>query len=265
MNFLLIDGSYYIFFRYFALLNWWRFSGKAEEGKDPHVNEEFTDRFDSVFVSKIDELRKKLKMKDCVTIVGRDCPRHEIWRMSVLPQYKGNRDKDGDFETSLFFTRAYRQKLFEASGATVLKHDHLEADDCLAITARHILATYPDASITIIASDMDYLQLAGPRLRIMDLKYNDLSNSKGCTGDCTRDLFYKIVCGDKSDNIPGVFKKCGPKTASALYDDKAKFIKKLKDEDAEEAFARNQILVDFDNIPSELVDSFRTNVLGLKS
>lgn len=263
MKFLLIDGSYYIFFRYFALLNWWRFSGKAEEGKDPHVNEEFINRFDTVFKSKIDDLRKKLKMKDCVTIVGRDCPRSEIWRTKLLPQYKGNRDKNGDFETSLFFARAYMQQLFEAAGATVLKHDHLEADDCLAITARHILTTYPDAEITIIASDMDYLQLAGPRLRIIDLKYNDISKSKGATGDAAKDLFCKIVCGDKSDNIPGIFKKCGPKTACGLYDDEGKFLKKLSDEEAQETFVRNQMLIDFDYIPEELVTSFRTSVLGL--
>lgn len=264
MNFLLIDGSYYIFFRYYALLNWWRFSGKAEEGKDAHVNEEFVNRFDSVFTSKIEEIRKKLKMKNCVTIVGRDCPRSEIWRMGILPQYKGNRDKDGDFEGSLFFARAYMNKLFEAAGATVVKHDHLEADDCLALTARHILDTYPTAEITIIASDMDYLQLAGPRLRIIDLKYNDLSKSKGSTGDCTKDLFCKIVCGDKSDNIPGIFKKCGPKTAHSLYDDKDKFMKRLKEEGAEETFVRNQVLIDFDHIPDELAKSYRKNVLGLK-
>ena len=264
MNFLLIDGSYYIFFRYYALLNWWRFSGKAEEGKDPHVNEAFIERFESVFVSKIEEIKKKLKLKNCVTIVGRDCPRSEIWRMAVLPQYKANRDKEGDFEGSQFFARAYERKLFEAAGATVVHHCQLEADDCLAITAKHIIDTYPAAQVTIVASDMDYLQLAGPRLRIVDLKYQDLSQSKASSGNCEQDLFCKIVCGDKSDNIPGVFKKCGPKTALALYNDKAKFVKRLKDEEVGEDLTRNQILIDFDNIPEDLVRSFRESVLRIK-
>ena len=79
------------FFRYFALLNWWRFSGKAE-GKDPHVNEEFINRFDTVFVSKIEELRKKLKMKDCVTLWGEIIKIRDM-ENEAAPQYKNNRQK----------------------------------------------------------------------------------------------------------------------------------------------------------------------------
>ena len=34
-----------------------------------------------------------------------------------------------------------------------------------------------------------------------------------------KDLFVKIVIGDKSDNINGIFKRCGTKTACKYYED----------------------------------------------
>ena len=42
-----------------------------------------------------------------------------------------------------------------------------------------------------------------------------------------RIYFCKIVLGDKSDNIPGIFKKCGPKTVEKLFYDSDEFLKKL--------------------------------------
>ena len=42
--------------------------------------------------------------------------------------------------------------------------------------------------------------------------------------DTEKNLFCKIVIGDKSDNIPGIFNKCGIKTEK-LFSIKIKFIK----------------------------------------
>ena len=41
VEFLLVDGSYYSFYRYFALLNWWKHSHPDEELPDPSQNEDF--------------------------------------------------------------------------------------------------------------------------------------------------------------------------------------------------------------------------------
>ena len=121
-----------------------------------------------------------------------------------------------------------------------------------------------DAKMWIIASDMDYLQLAGDDLKIFNLKYKDITTSKNATGNAECDLFCKIVTGDKSDDIPGVFAKCGPKTAMTYYNDREKFNKKLaKDPDAQARYERNQQLIDFRNIPANLRTGFRKQVLGL--
>ena len=41
-------------------------------------------------------------------------------------------------------------------------------------------------------------------------------------------LFYKIVLGDKSDNILPIFKKCGPKTCEKYYENQELFLEALK-------------------------------------
>lgn len=275
MNFILVDGSYYIFYRYFALTSWWGLARPDEELGIPIENEEFVEKFKSTFISKLKEIPKKLKIKGpVVKIVGRDCPRKNIWRMELFDSYKECRDKDDGFLGGPFFGLAYNcleeqiagnDNLFEDAGVqAVFSYPTLEADDCIAITTKHILDNYPDAHVWIIASDMDYLQLAGDNVTIMNLKYKDISKSKNATGNSDSDKFCKIVCGDKSDDIPGVFKKCGPKTAMKYFNDRDLFEKKLdKEKGARDRYELNKTLVDFDNIPEHLIEGFKKEVLRI--
>ena len=71
-----------------------------------------------------------------------------------------------------------------------------------------------------------------------------------------KNLFCKIVMGDKSDNIPSIFPKCGIKTAIRCYEDKEYFNEKLKDETILANFNRNKKLVDFNKIPTNLRKRF---------
>ena len=64
----------------------------------------------------------------------------------------------------------YSENLFEESGAkTILSYPQLEADDCIALTTKHIQSTYPEAKIYIITADLDYLQLVNENTFIYDL------------------------------------------------------------------------------------------------
>lgn len=261
-NFLLIDGSYFCFFRYYAMVQWWGLAKQDEPLGIPAENEDFVNKFASTFINKVADLQKKLKINNPVVIVGKDCPRKTIWRHKLMDSYKESRDKDGGFLGGPFFKMAYEHLFKEAGVHAVLSHPRLEADDCLALTVERIKESVVDANIWIITSDMDYLQLADDNVRIFNLKYQDITKSKNATGDPNCDKFCKIVCGDKSDDIPGVFAKCGMKTAIKLYSNKKAFMDKLeKEEGAKERFERNKRLVDFNMIPSELRESFRRNVL----
>ena len=90
-----------------------------------------------------------------------------------------------------------------------------------------------------------------------NLKFKDLTDSKNSFKDAKKDLFCKIVTGDKSDCILSPFKKCGIKTAEKLYNDAELFKAKLDKEQAHEHFALNRKLIDFNEIPDELVTKFR--------
>jgi len=273
-EFILIDGSYYMFYRYFAIMAWWKAAKKDEEIGVPIENEEFVEKYRKTFVSKLREMPKKLKLKEphkAIIMVARDCPREDIWRTKLFPEYKGNRDYSGTgFEGGPMFKLAYAEKLFEKGGAdVVMGHPHLEADDCLAITAKHICDTHgdKDISITIITSDTDYLQICKDPIRLINLKYKPVNTEKNSYGDPEKDLFCKIVTGDTSDNIPGVFKKCGKKTAEKYWNDRELFKKKLADDETGEAqqkYERNCMLIDFERIPEQHVAEFRRETLKIK-
>ena len=149
--------------------------------------------------------------------------------------------------------------LFRSKGGAdkIFHHPKLEADDCLALTTKHILELYPEANIYIITSDMDYLQLASDNVHLYNLKFKKLTESKSSFNDSKKDLFCKILTGDKSDNIPGVFKKCGIKTASKYWDNKEEWNKKLQDENIRATFERNRQIIDFNYIPEDLVNEFK--------
>jgi len=256
-NFILIDGSYFIFYRYFAIQNWFAFSHKNEVLDIPAENADFVEKFRNTFISKIKDIPKKLHIENPIILVGKDCPRKKIWRMKLYADYKKNRVYDDSFMGGPFFEMAYKEDLFLQGGAKIiLEHESLEADDCVALTTKHILSLYPDAHIWIITSDMDYLQLSEENVHLYNLKFKKLTDSKTSFNDPKKDLFCKIVTGDKSDCIPSVFKRCGLKTASKYYENKMLFMEKLVEKHAKIRFALNRKLIDFNEIPKELVSGF---------
>ena len=52
-NFILIDGSYFVFFRFYACVSWWKLAHGTETMGVLHNNEEFVEKFRQLFVSKL--------------------------------------------------------------------------------------------------------------------------------------------------------------------------------------------------------------------
>jgi 5'-3' exonuclease len=152
-TFIFVDGSYYNFYRYFALMQWWKNAYPDEPLDDPFKNEKFVEKFKKTHVENLINMPKKLKIAKGVKpilIVGRDCKRENIWRNELFPQYKANRangPEDG-FMGGPFFKMAYDDNLFIKGGAkAILKHPKLEADDCIAISVKHLVNRYPKCHI----------------------------------------------------------------------------------------------------------------------
>ena len=263
-TFIFIDGSYFCFYRYHSLLNWWKNAYPEEKDvlKDPYQNEIFVEKFKKTFIDNVKNIPKNLNLDKSVnpiTIVGKDCKRANIWRNELFPNYKANRANGAEdgFMGGPFFKMAYDEDLFIIGGAkAILKHPKLEADDCIAITVKQLLQAEPDCKIYIIASDKDYLQLASDRVQIYTLAFKNISESKSSHGNKEMDLFCKIVMGDVSDNIKAIIPKCGPKTALKLYENRDLFEEKLKDPVIKNNYERNRILVDFNYIPEQYVKEF---------
>ena len=260
-NVIFIDGSYFVFYRYYAIMAWWKIAKKDTPlCEKPIENEDFVSSFKRTFIKKIKEIPKKLKLKDAEMIVGKDCSRSNIWRNDFVDGYKANRDYT-NFHGQPFFKMAYDELFQEAGIQHVLYHPKLEADDCIAIATKHLINTIPDVKITIITADHDYLQLINDQTDIFTLKFKPIRTEKNSSGNAECDLFCKIILGDKSDNIPRVFNKCGKKTALKLWNDKNSLREKLEKENAMDRFERNKKLIDFKEIPENLSNEFIKGIL----
>ena len=267
-TFIFVDGSYYCFYRYFALQQWWKIAYPDEPLEDPYKNEKFVEKFRKTFVDNLEQISKKLKIHKQpikpILIVGKDCKRQHIWRNDIFKDYKANRSngpEDG-FMGGPFFKMAYEDELFQKGGAkAILKHPRLEADDCIAISVKYLLNKYPLCKIYIITSDKDYLQLNAHNVDLYTLTYKNLADGKTSTGNAYDDLKIKIIMGDTSDNIPSVFPKCGIKTAQKCIEDEEFFKKKMANNpEYYEQYRLNEQLVSFDKIPSNYIEEFMATI-----
>jgi DNA polymerase-1 len=259
-TFLFIDGSYYCFYRYYSMMTWWRHAFPEIPLENPYENEEFLNKFKKTFIEKLKQIPKMLNIgnETPTIIVGKDCKRDNIWRNKLFPAYKANRDNPiNKFMGGPFFRMVYEDNMFKMGGAHhIIKHPELEADDCIALSVKHLLNKYPSCNIYIITSDKDYLQLVRDNVKIFNLSFKNIAENKTSTGNYQNDLDIKIIMGDISDNIPSVFPKCGPKTAKKCIENPEFFKTKLKSEEHVKQYELNKILVNFDNIPNKLAEEF---------
>lgn len=307
-SYILIDGSYYIFYRLFALINWWKLSHKDENIDNLHNNDEFIKKYKKIFQEKLKDIPKKLKIpydNELVYIIGKDCPRDKIWRKEIYPNYKATRKdySDSIIKPSYFFEMVYREKLFYFNSNNnesenndiktqidkndnfenemkkkrnntqrkkyninfidILSFETLEADDCLAIATNYIYENTNNESIYIITSDTDYMQLKKERIHLYNLSFKPVITSKNSLGTPEKDLLYKIIQGDKTDNIPPIFKKYGKKKIQLLCENISLFMKKIKQEDKQEQYELNKKLIDFQEIPYKLKDKIITNIINV--
>lgn len=282
-KYLCIDLSYYIFYRFHSTWTWFSFKNKedAKNVLNPYENDEFREKFREMFVSKMKELpyslgilpkpKKQRKTKTQVEIpketielkvyISKDCIREDIWRTKLFPDYKGNRVYNNEDPKNPwnFFKMVYREELYKEAfpDCVFLEHPHLEADDCIALTVKQLQETHENPDITIITSDMDYLQLMKtPNIQIYTLQEKPLKTEKSSTGNAELDLELKICMGDVSDNISPIKKRFGRKKYIELLKSRESFEAFLDTHSIRENYEFNKTLVSFDKIPLELQKEF---------
>jgi len=249
---ILIDLSSFIFYRFFAIQKWLSISGKEKE----FTQEMIIDKFSTLFESNLRQIKKKLNVDWKNIVLVRDCPRNKIWRVEVFPDYKKGRDskRSAAFDP-LVFSHAYTDvvpRMIKSYGLQLIHYERAEADDVIAVITNEIRKQKPKTKIFIMSLDSDFLQLHGPNTEIIDFQFKNL-RKKMTDEELDHYLLWKIIRGDASDNIPPIDKKIGDITAKKLAMNPDALRQKVDSSTAiSESFERNNILINFLNIPESM-------------
>ncbi len=155
-------------------------------------------------------------------IVFWDAESNSSFRKSLYPQYKANRKNDmNDYKYQSYLeqrvrVKQYLEEIFVRQAESVGN----EADDLISFYCKVV----KDEKIIIFSADKDLTQLISETVTI----YSPVHRRYYKNGDKIKMgsieiphqnvLTYKIICGDKSDNIDGI-ESMGEKTLVKLFPD----------------------------------------------
>ncbi|MEM7166980.1 MAG: DNA polymerase I [Planctomycetota bacterium] len=163
------------------------------------------------FVNLLVRLRNQQLPTHWVVALDTKAP---TFRHEAYAEYKANREAMPD---PLRKQIPWIEQLLEGFGVTVLRVDGYEADDIVGTMA--VAGEAAGYDVRIISKDKDLEQLLSERVQVWDPKDGSLYGpaellaKKSLTPE--RVVEYLALCGDSSDNVPGVA-GVGPKTAIAV-------------------------------------------------
>ena len=151
-------------------------------------------------------------------------------RRKIHPEYKANRKPGKRITRWDSFKNATEEKdamkiqfsrlieYLEFLPINVISIDKIEADDTIAYIAHTLL----DEDVTILSADQDFLQLVNERITVWSPTKKKFYTPRMVEADygvpAHNFLMYKVLMGDKSDNIEGV-KGLGPKKLPKIVPD----------------------------------------------
>jgi 5'-3' exonuclease len=291
---LLVDLGYTTFYRFNATKTWYKNAHPEELDEIKQTdyqwadNSIFMEMFNKRYVNSILEISQKYKIPKHNVILAQDCSSCDNWRGKLYKDYKLTRKQNQikyGFDGKEVFKSAHSytfNAMAENYGFKLIKHKDIEADDVNAIITQYYQKHYPKVNVYILATDKDYLQLSNGYFHLIDFKGKILNvNSNDLKlGDGKYQLWYKILIGDKSDNIPAIKiqrkyvrphlksnddtyiyinKKDGAEIATNIK----QFLKNIKQDPNiinQEQLNLNKTLIDFDCIPTKY-QKYIVNVL----
>ncbi len=197
-NFIIIDGSSYLYRAFYALPNL-----KTSTGLNSGAIHGFANMLNRI----ISEYAPKylLMIFDA---------KGKTFRHEIYSEYKANRNS---MPSELSEQTGAIIELVKAYGIKVIQESGVEADDVIASVAKQI--KIEKSQIIISSGDKDLAQLVCSDVVLMnnfDSKILDQDGVIDKFGVKPNQIFdYLCLVGDTSDNIPGV-PKVGPKTAATL-------------------------------------------------
>ena len=180
-----------------------------------------------------------------------DCPKNEVWRKKIAPEYKDHRDAmphyDDNVQLQLHNLIDAATNILPKLGVRQYTRPRQEADDLIYAACRMMAPCNSDRKLMVISSDSDFLQLQWqmPHVLIYGPKTGRVAERPECDP-----AMQKALCGDKSDNIEG-FRGIGPVKSKQLVSDPQKLVEFLRLAD-EQKFRRNLALIDLSLNPATL-------------
>jgi len=260
---IIIDQSYYIFNRYYATYNWYKRQNNEDfDYENIDENSDFILAFFRHFESDMKKIIKKYNTIKSNIVFCVDCCRSEIWRNELYPNYKLTRSKKTNFNSIIFIL--FRNYISNYN-YNYCEYNNLEADDIAYLLQKKIKDDFINYKIIIITNDNDYLQMYDKNILIHNMQFKDLSLR--IKNNPKVELEFKIIYGDKSDNIikiqPNLNKENAFKLAIMEEIEKYKY---LKDNNLIEKYQLNKKLIDLKEIPEKLTDAFysKYNIISNK-
>ena len=250
---ILIDQSYYIFNRYYATYNWYKRQSEEElDYENITDNNYFILAFFRHFENDLTKLTKKFKTVKSNIVFCIDCSRCDIWRNEIYPNYKITRTKKSNFNSIIF---TLFRNYINNYNYNYCEYDKLEADDITYLVQKKLKIDIDTPKIVIITNDSDYLQMYDKNTIIQNMQFKDLSLR--IKNNPVIELEFKIIYGDKSDNIQkiqvGLNKENALKLAITSEKERNEYLKKHNIEDK---YKLNKTLVDLSCIPENLISEF---------
>lgn len=269
-NIILIDTSYTSFHRFYATLKWISIVNPElyklnfnNADYDWLENEQFFEKYEKMYLTKIQQTVGKKVFNNALLIFCMDTPKKQIWRTTDIQcDYKANRE-DLSLKNNFkpIFNHTYSNLIptiiKENRNIFKIRINRLEADDIIGIIAKHIEKEYETKNVFIMSGDKDFYQLGRNNVQFINYKTKKplvFTKEQACY-----ELHKKILLGDKSDCITGIFP---PRFSSKIKKELLSSIDKFNefiDENKEikEKYIHNMRLINFDYIP----DNYKNEIL----
>jgi 5'-3' exonuclease len=284
-GFMLLDTSYFNHYMIGRAYNYYKDHFDVPQDKkevwkiDFSKNKQYLQILTGCYINGLKELLAKYGIAKGDIILATDCKRRNIWRLDIFPDYKisrfmNDRKEEGINKGPIFNyinDKLLPYVLKKYNFGDLVSHPYAEGDDVISVCKDYIRELDPKMLIYIITNDSDIVQKIDKYTIIRNMEEENLRKRIDKYGNLNRFLAFKIIRGDKGDDIPSCFTKvkgdkvlsrgCGDKTAMKLLDDPKLLKEKFKEyPTAARKYRLNQKLIDLRNIPDIIAEAIKDDI-----
>jgi 5'-3' exonuclease len=222
-------------------------------------NKIFIEKYEKMYLESIIKLVKPKVFNSSKVIFCMDSPKETVWRTKIQSDYKEGRCDltiKNNFKPTFSYTyEKIIPELIKNENIKSIRIDGMEADDIIASICMYYKKNNPQQIIYLVSGDDDFLQLG--RDNLFFVNYKKKSSFNISPDEAKQALLKKILIGDPSDCITGALKgkRLKKEIKEELFLNDNKLQEYLKSNpDVMGKYKHNQLMINFENIPTKLQD-----------